>query len=161
MLSRFITISIAALLLAAPGAASADIRSDLNRLADSYDALGQVDSAEKIRNEVAGFSDEELKSAFGSVQSQLADITNGNLQIAAARASAQNSPAIAPRSPGFPQPNFSATCQESQEVSYDDLLAARIVLATAEGVWAAASRACNCRRISPRNSCPVSSLSDM
>ena len=144
MLSRFITISIAALLLAAPGAASADVRGDLGRLADSYDALGQVDSAEKIRTAVAGFSDQELQDGFGSVQSRLADITNGNLQIAAARGSAQSSPALeSARSAGLPQPMFSANCPESMEKSFDDLFAARIVLTVAKGVWAALSRACD------------------
>ena len=79
MLSRFITISITALLLAAPGVASADVRGDLGRLADSYAALGQVESANQLRTTVDGLSNEELAASFGPVDDQLNKLIDLNM----------------------------------------------------------------------------------
>jgi hypothetical protein len=136
--------SIAALLLAVPAGAFADARSQLGQLADSYVALGQTESARQLQTTVDGLSDAELEATFGPVADQLARLIDLNTQIALSREAEQSSPVLeGPRSPGFPQPMFSANCPESMEKSFDDLFAARIVLTVAKGVWAALSRACD------------------
>jgi hypothetical protein len=146
MLRRLATLTIAAALLTIPGAASADVRGDLERLAESYASLGQADVAERLRTAVAGFSDAELEQTFGQTSGQIAELVDLNVELAS-QIGVAHSPAgltlEGPRSAGFPEPSFSASCPESNEVSYDDLLAGRIALTVAKGVWAAASRACD------------------
>jgi hypothetical protein len=123
--------------------ASAGARSDLERLAESYVALGQVESAEQMNAAIDGISDEELDRIYGEASGQLNQLIAMNLDLAAGRGVTHSSSLGSVRSAGLPQPNFSATCPESSEVSYDDLLAARIVLTVAQGVWTGLSRLCN------------------
>jgi hypothetical protein len=148
MRRRLAALAIAGALLSGPGAASADVRGDIERLAESYASLGRVDAAERLRNAVAGFSDAELDQALGQTSGQIAELVDLNVELASqigvANSSAVESPMLeGPRSAGFPEPSFSASCPESNEVSYDDLLAGRIALTVAKGIWAAASRACD------------------
>src|SRR5262245_4912012 len=124
MLSRLVGLSIAALILTAPGTASADVRADLGRLADTYVALGQTESADQLRAIVDGLSDEELAASFGQVGDQLNRLIDLNMQLAISGNEALSSPVLeGPRSPGFPQPMFSVNCPESAEKSFDDLFA--------------------------------------
>ena len=139
---RYLTLALALALLVAPAVASAGARSDLERLAESYVALGQVESAEQMRAAIDGISDEELEQAYAGASGQLNKLIAMNLELAASRGVTQSSALESARSAGFPQPMFSATCPESMEKSYDDLLAARIVLTVAKGVWTGLSRAC-------------------
>lgn len=144
MLRRLALLTIAGALFAAPGVASAGVRGDLDRLAESYASLGRTDAAARLRSAVAGFSDAELEETFGPVAGQIDELVNLNVEIATHVGLAQSSAATeSPRSAGFPEPSFSASCPESSEESYDDLLAGRIALTVARGVWAAASRACD------------------
>jgi hypothetical protein len=143
MLRRLATLMIAGALLSVAGAASADVRGDLERLAESYASLGRTDAAERLRTAVAGFSDAELDQTFGQVTGQIDELVDLNMELASQIGVAQSPAVESPRSAGFPEPSFSATCPESNEVSYDDLLAGRIALTVAKGVWAAASRACD------------------
>jgi hypothetical protein len=62
---------------------------------------------------VDGLSNEELAASFGQVDDQLNRLIDLNMQLAISRNWPERARARV-RSAGFPQPMFSATCQESQ-----------------------------------------------
>ncbi len=134
----------AGFLLAVPVDGLADVRGEFGRIAESYVALGQADSAEQLMATVGVFSDAELEETYGGVSGKLSELADLNFDLAIARDINQSFTPV-PRSPNptFPEPVFASACPESSELSFDSFLAAFVVVDVAKAIWAGLDRGCN------------------
>ena len=157
--SKAVTLLLIGVALAAPSAASTDVRGDLLAVADAVAQAGQTAAAAQLEEAVTALSDEELERVYGE-----ADLA-GLAQVFAANAEALETigqminaevpfTAGGDKSPGFPDATGYPSrylCPFSPERSNgDDLLiavdavkAAREALEAAQIVWSGLSRGCD------------------